>query len=161
MFSWEAVGAVPLVSPAGRAAEALTTVVMMPAGVTSRMALLKVSAMNRSPAPSTATPCGSLSCGAGGGAAVAGEAAEAVVGLVGGVVAGHGGDDPGLGVHPADDVVGRVGDVQVALGVDREPGRLVQLGERGQAAVAGVAGVAVAGDGGDLPGGVTLTTRLL
>ena len=59
-------GALPLLSlPAGGAppvaVAALTTVVMVPAGVTSRMALLKVSAMNRSPAPSTATPWGSFS----------------------------------------------------------------------------------------------------
>src|SRR6202042_2392064 len=84
--------------------------------------------------------------GAGGGAAVAGESAEPVAGLVGGEVAGHGGDDPGLGVDPADDVVGRVGDIQVAVGVHREAGGGVQLRERGQAPVSGVAGRAVAGD---------------
>src|ERR1700733_9901075 len=94
---------------------------------------------------------GVVEAGGGGGAAVAGEAAEAVAGLVGGVVAGDGGDDPGLGVDPADDVVGRVGDVEVALRVDGEAGGGVQLGERGQAAVSGVAGRAVAGDGHDLP----------
>ena len=69
MFSFEAVAAFPLLSPpAGgmppAAGAALTTVEMVPSGFTSRMALLKVSAMNRSPAPSTATPCGSFSCAA-------------------------------------------------------------------------------------------------
>ena len=39
----------------------LTTVEIVPAGVTSRMALLKVSAMKRSPAWSRATPCGLFS----------------------------------------------------------------------------------------------------
>ena len=67
VLSFDAVGALPLLSPPARGAPpparaALTTVQMTPAGVTSRMALLKVSAMNRSPAPSTATPCGSFSC---------------------------------------------------------------------------------------------------
>ena len=84
---------------------------------------------------------------AGGGAAVSGEPAEAAAGLAGGVVAGHGGDDAGPGVDPADDVAGGVGDVQVAVCVQRDAGGLVQPGEGGRAAVAGVAGGAVAGDG--------------
>src|SRR5215472_2888506 len=58
LFSFDAVGATPLVSlPAGGipplALAELTTVEIVPSGVTSRMALSNVSAMNRSPAPSS------------------------------------------------------------------------------------------------------------
>src|ERR1700741_3866407 len=78
VFSFDAVGAALLVSPPAAgvpplAEAALTTVVMVPAGVTSRTALLKVSAMNRAPAPSRARPWGSLSRGLGVGPPPGGE----------------------------------------------------------------------------------------
>ena len=69
-----------------------TMVEMVPLGVTSRMALLKVSAMKRSPAWSRAMPCGLFSRAVRGRSAVAAEAAEPAGGLIGRHVAGHGRD---------------------------------------------------------------------
>ena len=130
-------------------AAVLTMVEMVPLGVTSRMALLNVSAMKRSPAWSSAMPCGLCRR-----AWVAGPPSplnppRPPDGLVGRHVAGHGGDDP-VGGDPADDVVARVGDVEVAQGVDRQPGGERELGPPGGTVVALVAGVPVAGHGGDL-----------
>ena len=72
---------------------------------------------------------------------------EAAIGLVGGDIPGHGGDDPGPGIDPADHVVAGVGDVNVAEAVDRHSGRLGQLGVSGPPPVALVAGLAVASEG--------------
>ena len=54
--------------------------------------------------------------------------------------------------HFADDVVARVGDEQVARGVDGEVDGAVQLGGGRGPVVAAVTGGAVAGDGDDVAG---------
>ena len=73
--------------------------------------------------------------------------------------AGEGMDDP-VGRHLADDLVGRVGDEDVAGGVDRHVGRVSQLGGGGRAVVAAVAEAAVAGDVVDDPVGRDLADPL-
>ena len=90
---------------------------------TSRTTLLSVSTMNRSPAESMATPW-DVQLGVGG---------ESVVATVtGGAVAGDGDDVAGRLDHLADPVVARVGDEQVARGVDGDVAGVVS-----SAAVAG------------------------
>ena len=84
--------------------------VTVTAGVTSRTTLLNASAMNRSPAESTATRPGLVQLGGGGGSVVAA--------VTGGAVAGDGDDVAGRLDHLADHVVACVGDEQVAHGVD-------------------------------------------
>ena len=75
------------------------------------------------------------------GTAVAGEAQRGI--------AHHDGDDACGGVHPADAVVVRIGDVQVARGIYRHTARTRQAGAGGRAAVAGKAMCATARHGGD------------
>src|SRR5439155_134534 len=81
--------------------------------------------------------------GAGGGAPIAAE-----VDITG---AGDGGDDPGAAGDPADAVVRRVRDEEVAGGVDGDAARDPQLGAGGGAVVTAEAGVTGAGDRGDDP----------
>ena len=108
------------------------TVVMMPvARLTSRIRLLLVSAMKRSPAASTATPVGAVQVGGGGRAAVAAVAMRSI--------AGDGGDHAGGVIDLADPVVAVVGDEEVAGGVHRDAYRAGQVGGGGRAAVAAVA----------------------
>ena len=81
--------------------------------------------------------------GAGGGAPIAAE-----VDITG---ARDGGDDPGAAGDPADAVVRRVRDEEVAGGVDGDAARDPQLGAGGGAVVTAEAGVTGAGDRGDDP----------
>ena len=97
-----------------------------------------------SQSPSTATPNGLFSLGAGRQAAVAREALVSV--------AGDGRDDAARRVDPADDAVERIGDEQIAEPVDRHVPRLEQLGAGRRAAVAREPGRAVARDGRDHAG---------
>ena len=64
-------------------------------------------------------------------------------------VSRDGGDGAGRGVDPADAVVLQVGDVDVAMLVERGPVRRGDLGVDGGAAVAGVPLDAASGDGVD------------
>ena len=99
---------------------------------TSRMRLLFVSAMKTLPAASTATSDGALSWRAGGGTVVAA--------VAGGAGAGDGDDVAGRLDHVANDVVARVGDVEVAGGVQAQALGGVELGVGRGSAVAAVAG---------------------
>ena len=100
--------------------------------------------MNRSPAASTATPSGCVQLGVGRGSVVAA--------VTGGTVAGDGDDVAGRLDHLADHVVVRVGDEQVARGVDGDADGVAQLGGGGGSVVAAVTLGAVAGDGDDVAG---------
>lgn len=60
-----------------------------------------------------------------------------------------GGDEAGLHVDLADDVVADVTDVKIALGSELDAVRLFELGVFGGAAVATVAGLASSGEGGE------------
>ena len=123
------------------------------AALTSRMRLLSVSAMNRSPRRPPQRR-GIVKLGGGGRAAVAAIAAASV--------AGDGGDDARAGVDLADAVVAGVGDEQVAAGVHRNADGIVQLGGGGRPAVAAIARSSVAGDGGDdARGGVDLADAVV
>ena len=75
-----------------------------------------------------------------------------VAAVTGGAVAGDGDDVAGRLDHLADHVVVRVGDEQVARGVDGDAGGVVQLGGGRGPVVAAVTGGAVAGDGDDVAG---------
>ena len=75
-----------------------------------------------------------------------------VAAVTGGAVAGDGDDVAGRLDHLADHVVVRVGDEQVARGVDGEADGAVQLGGGRGPVVAAVTGGAVAGDGDDVAG---------
>ena len=97
---------------------------------TSRTTKLNVSAMNRSPAASTATPAGIVQLGGGRGPVVAA--------VTEGTVAGDGDDVAGRLDDLADHVVARVGDEQVARGVDGDTGGEAQLGVGGGSVVAAV-----------------------
>ena len=70
-----------------------------------------------------------------------------------GAVAGYGGDDAGGGVDAADAMVGGVGEVEVAGGVDGEAVRKGESGGGGGAVVSGEGWSAGTGDGGDDAGG--------
>ena len=112
--------------------------------LTSRITLLPVSAMNRSPAESTATPVGSVQFGGGGRTVVAAVAVAAV--------AGDGGDHAASRRFTSRITLLRVGDEQVPGGVHRDA-----RGPFSSAAVAWppspLSRGAAAGDGGDHAGG--------
>src|SRR5262249_3402054 len=74
------------------------------------------------------------------------ETAQPAVSLVSGEVTGDRGDRARLGVDSADDVVTRIGDVNVVGAVDGHSGRLGQLCFAGRTAVPGVARLAVTGE---------------
>ena len=120
-----------------------TVVMTCVTALTSRMRLLSVSAMNRSPLASTATPVGIVQFGVGGQSAVAAIAA--------GSVAGDGGNDVRARVDFANAVVVGVGDEQVSAGVHCYAAGIVQFGDSGQPAVAAIAFRTVAGDRADEP----------
>jgi hypothetical protein len=84
---------------------------------------------------------GRVERGGGGGAVVAGEAL--------GAVTSDGGDDAGGGIDAADAVVGGVGEVEVAGGVDGEALWEREGGADGRVGVAGEPEGASTGDGGD------------
>ena len=81
---------------------------------------------------------GQIERGAGGRSALAGIAVQAV--------SGHGGDSA-PGIHAADAAVAGIGDVEVAVRVEGEPGGLVHGGLGSGAAVAGKAGRLIEGAG--------------
>src|SRR5207244_4239877 len=95
-------------------------------------------------------PGGVIEFGAGGRPAVA---AEAAVPAAGGAAAGDGADEA-RGRHLADALVVGIDDEDVAAGIDRHPGGVIEFGAGGRPAVAAeaavpAAGGAAAGDGAD------------
>src|SRR5437867_4186119 len=74
-------------------------------------------------------------------------------GISGLAIAGHSGDDPGLGIHLAAALVTFIGNEEIAAGVDGDICWSRKLSLRGRATISGISFVdASAGDGGDDPG---------
>src|SRR5690349_5645733 len=113
-------------------------VVMVPDASTRRMRLLLKSAMKTSPLADTAVRSGVSSD-----AAVAGESLDVSLAGERGVRA--------AAVDAPHRLRARVGHEEVAGAGEREPGRLIELGRGGRAAVARHAALAVAGEGGHRP----------
>ena len=137
---------------AGGISVAPAMVLILPWVPTRRMRWLYSSAMMSSPLRLTATPVGLWSF-----ASVAGPPSPANPALAG---ARDGGDDPGR-VDAADSVVRGIGDEHVAVVVDRDAGRILQVGRGGRTAVAQEGGDAVAGDRGDRPVGGDATDPVI